>query len=320
MKDRISLYPGRVRLTPVSGQTNVYDLERADEPLQEGTPLNKNSILKDATAALFGMTENALPDEVLAKIALILNGGAEYYSWTKQEIEITIAGSTQSVSLSATITYSSEVGFDDSGNAGLSNSTSASRPTSTTAVNSLLSGKYFEESGQIYKYVSCASASSKSATVNAYLVTLTITRSSVISTNRNEYPDKGKADSVTYYIYLGNLLQPGILKYECCAYVGTGVYGESNPNQLTFTKPPKKLTFTAYFNGTYFQNAGQDVGASPSEITFDLKNIGNTYTRYRLNTLDFYIKVDGETVYWYTSDAADQLNASQRTYYAEAWM
>ena len=28
MQDRISLYPGRVKLTPVSGQDNVYDMTR----------------------------------------------------------------------------------------------------------------------------------------------------------------------------------------------------------------------------------------------------------------------------------------------------
>lgn len=41
VQDRVSTYPGRVKLTPVSGQTNVYDMTRADAPVQEGTPLNK---------------------------------------------------------------------------------------------------------------------------------------------------------------------------------------------------------------------------------------------------------------------------------------
>ena len=34
MKDRIPLYPGRVKMTPVSGQANIYDMERADQPTQ----------------------------------------------------------------------------------------------------------------------------------------------------------------------------------------------------------------------------------------------------------------------------------------------
>ena len=39
--DRIPTYPGRVRLTPVSGSADTYDLVRADQAIQEGTPLNK---------------------------------------------------------------------------------------------------------------------------------------------------------------------------------------------------------------------------------------------------------------------------------------
>ena len=64
MLDRISLYPGRVTLTPVSGQTNTYDMVRADSPTQEGTPLNKTSLLKDATIAQFGLSSGAVPDDV----------------------------------------------------------------------------------------------------------------------------------------------------------------------------------------------------------------------------------------------------------------
>lgn len=56
VEDRLSTYPGRVKLTPVSGQTNVYDMSRADEPVNEGTPLNKalmdqkaDTLTKDVT-------------------------------------------------------------------------------------------------------------------------------------------------------------------------------------------------------------------------------------------------------------------------------
>ena len=68
MQDRVPLYPGRVTLTPVSGQANTYDLTRADQPTQEGTPLNKASLLKDATAARLGLGTSAVPDDVLARV------------------------------------------------------------------------------------------------------------------------------------------------------------------------------------------------------------------------------------------------------------
>lgn len=68
MRDRVPRYPGRVKLTPVSGQANVYDMTRADSPTQEGDPINKSTLLKDSTAALFGLGPDAVPDDVFSKI------------------------------------------------------------------------------------------------------------------------------------------------------------------------------------------------------------------------------------------------------------
>lgn len=39
--DRIPTYPGRVKMTPVEGQADTYDMVRADEPVEPGTPINK---------------------------------------------------------------------------------------------------------------------------------------------------------------------------------------------------------------------------------------------------------------------------------------
>lgn len=69
MNDRIPLYPGRVKMTPVAGQANTYDMVRADDPTQAGTPLNKASLLKDATAALYGKTNAAVPDDILSLLS-----------------------------------------------------------------------------------------------------------------------------------------------------------------------------------------------------------------------------------------------------------
>nr|DAP69617.1 MAG TPA: hypothetical protein [Caudoviricetes sp.] len=69
MKDRVPTYPGRVKLTPVSGQANTYDMVRADSPTQEGTPLNKDTLLKDTTAASLGLTGDPTVDEAFAKLA-----------------------------------------------------------------------------------------------------------------------------------------------------------------------------------------------------------------------------------------------------------
>ena len=73
MQDRVSLYPGRVKLVPVAGQENTYDMVRADSPTQEGTPLNKDSLLKDATAALLGGDSSMLPDEALVILKTLVD-------------------------------------------------------------------------------------------------------------------------------------------------------------------------------------------------------------------------------------------------------
>ena len=69
MKDRVPSFPGRVKLTPVSGQANTYDMVRADSPTQEGTPLNKDTLLKDTTAASLGLTGDPTVDEALNRLS-----------------------------------------------------------------------------------------------------------------------------------------------------------------------------------------------------------------------------------------------------------
>lgn len=71
MKDRLSKYPGRVKLTPVAGQADTFDMIRADEPEEAGTPLNKNSLLKDETAVELGLdpADDPTPDDAFGKLA-----------------------------------------------------------------------------------------------------------------------------------------------------------------------------------------------------------------------------------------------------------
>lgn len=94
MKDRVPLYPGRVKLTPVSGQANIYDMVRADSPTQEGTPLNKDSLLKDSTAALYGLGADAVPDDIFKTL------GAELRVTTK--VGVVVTASKDNVTVSAT--------------------------------------------------------------------------------------------------------------------------------------------------------------------------------------------------------------------------
>lgn len=70
MKDRKSKYPGRVKLTPVDGQADIYDMTRADEPEEPGTPVNKQTLLTDEAAELVGLDsgDNPTPNDAIAHL------------------------------------------------------------------------------------------------------------------------------------------------------------------------------------------------------------------------------------------------------------
>lgn len=70
MIDRVPMNPGRVLITPENGGAAYYaTMTRADNPTQEGTPLNKAALLKDTTAALMGLDPTATPDDMLKALS-----------------------------------------------------------------------------------------------------------------------------------------------------------------------------------------------------------------------------------------------------------
>lgn len=76
---------GRVLITPLNGSAPYYaTVAMADEPLEEGTALNKTNLLKDATAALFGLGADAVPDDVYKQIysRLLVKTEMEIVSYT----------------------------------------------------------------------------------------------------------------------------------------------------------------------------------------------------------------------------------------------
>ncbi|MBQ5389616.1 MAG: hypothetical protein IIU58_01780, partial [Clostridia bacterium] len=80
MRDRISTYPGRVTLVPVTGLENTYVLTRADEPSDPGTPLSKATFLTDATAAALGLTGDVTPNNAFMKLSAMLSAVSVIYA------------------------------------------------------------------------------------------------------------------------------------------------------------------------------------------------------------------------------------------------
>lgn len=79
MKDRVSANPGRVKLTPEDGSPAFYaTMERADNPVEEGTPLNKSTLLSDAACDLLEIPQTSTVNEAFLKLAL----GVGKYGYT----------------------------------------------------------------------------------------------------------------------------------------------------------------------------------------------------------------------------------------------
>lgn len=276
MKDRIPKDPGRVLITPENGSAPFYaTMTRADNPEQEGTPLNKNSLLKDTTAALFGLGTDALPDDVLAALSPMMQ-----HAWRRKHtsyIEVKTAAPTAWSTAPGvfdgypvTASYSKSISISSDGTITLVNATTEK----ITADNfeSKVLGKYVTglstndpgtSTNTIY-YIN-SDATTGRANVNttgvtakpyiksgAFVINAIASEVTdyVVSPERNTYPDSGEFDGKEY-AYIGvpfeNLFYAP--QIETGSYNGTGASGSGNANSLTFDFAPRIIILThAYYN------------------------------------------------------------------------
>lgn len=73
MQDRVSANPGRVLITPESGEAYYATIERADNPTVEGTPLNKANLLTDSTASSIGLSASATPNQAFQTLRNLIS-------------------------------------------------------------------------------------------------------------------------------------------------------------------------------------------------------------------------------------------------------
>lgn len=95
MQDRVSMHPGRIKLITVDKNNGIYDMERADEPLREGTPLNAANLFSgDAASAITDCsirrknTPIVIPDTLDAGIRMLCSyiGAVDYTNRTIWDI------------------------------------------------------------------------------------------------------------------------------------------------------------------------------------------------------------------------------------------
>ena len=354
MQDRTPLYPGRVKLVPVEGHTNVYDMTREDSPTQPGTPLSKATLLKDATAALYGLGSDAVPDDVLSLLSRFQFGLGNEYVWAKrQELMVeTYYGLDVPTYFyiaynrsSANVPFSDTVAFNDDGSAYLVNPQTITLNNSNKAtVAATLSGKYVDNttiaSGAnanivgIFKFPindtilyisdvgfflsSCYNGGTGKLMVKGVKHSTLI--GYVNSPNENAYPPT-VSDGYTYTALgqLGNKV-----RIATGSYTGTGTYGKSNPNSLTFEFPVKVLFITAYFQEPYdIAEVGSYTGGSDAYTTGSIvetwpttftSGVGFGQSSYKYGRKS----ADGKTFEWYTFGGGDyayyQANESGKIY------
>ena len=116
-------------------------------------------------------------------------------------------------------------------------------------------------------------------------------------------------------------LGSGFAKIQTGSYVGTGTYGESNPNTLTFDFVPKIVVIFGYSDYSGFM--------SLAVINTDMPNINSAQPRYAyfyggntdgqdsgLMPKDRTAKsLNGKTLSWYGPTIYFQCNVSGNTYY-----
>lgn len=267
---------GRMLITPEDGSTPFYaTITMADDPIEAGDPLSKETLLKDATAALYGLDSTAVPDEVLAFLGKYnqhwwRRRTPSYYEAVVGEYGNKPLSWREAKGTTTEIQYSDSITFDAAGVISLVDPVTISVSyTNYTAAN-VIKGKYFRyklltgegtttpESGSDYSGVHLAANADATQDVDTttsenltfYIVYMSAAPVTSLftdagqweylrSSERNAYPDSGISDGYEY-AYLGVPFENAVTapKIAAGSYVGTGTYGQSNPNTLEFDAPP----------------------------------------------------------------------------------
>ena len=309
MQDRVSLHPGRVKMTPVAGQANTYDTVRADDPTQEGTPLNKATLLKDATAAMFGLGADAVPDDAFKLLSRLHTHLGDDYLWRKQSISGEIKEAPESSSLGR-MSDDETYYYYDSVQLDLANKKIVGVGEHIIANQSYTSSEWDKVIGKymLYPYIKgswppntfyrvTARPNSRDAIFTAYAEYIEYTYGPIQylnSPNADAYPS-GIVEGIQYDV-LGKIGDK--LQIQTGSYVGSGVYGVRNQNSLTFNFIPK-IVIVMRQTLTYL----------------DIKSTCIYIGQPGLESSKLFMLND-KTLSWYnTNSAAEQCNYSNAVYY-----
>lgn len=293
------------------------------------TFLNKANLLRDNTAALFGLNADAVPDDALSYLGQYNLHWWKTTATSTTSAHYTMGGLTSSGQITAvgTVYYKgSSIAVDANGNLSIPNETSVVPTNTATSV----AGSYIRcEASDGNKFYYCDTGS----TIKKYGTnTLTLTNYKVVtghpavtnvgavaylqSTERNTYPHSGTVNGLEYE-YLGIPFDNSVNapKIATGSYTGTGTYGASNPNSLTFDFVPKML---------FILESSKDGRPIFSIFCTWPEALSSSYAHYGYTALTSaltitgtkaFAKFTGTTFSWYATDSArNQMNSNEYNY------
>ena len=153
-----------------------------------------------------------------------------------------------------------------------------------------------------------------------FLLPTTFTATYYVDTDGNVHPSQEYTTAGDFYDLWGNVI-PSV-KIATGRYVGTGTYGASNPNTLTFPFEPKVVFIQAEFSSSVSDSVNKaTIICSSDFFETDYHEIGNSVGSQTIDGGACSLTVDGNTISWYvkrafqdTSMVYVQLNLSGTVY------
>ena len=341
MKDMVTNGTGNSRYLKTSLASGTT-WESALAMLREGTfPIDLNGLNNGGITQLGSAYSkaNVLPDDVCALLGLnsttaepkdafgVVGNPAELWMWEKfnftpgsyrdgeTHTNVTIMREGGTIYDTVIIYYSDSISVDEYGMVSLINPSTFDLSYNNYSSASVLKGKYIRIGANSVAFIPTTATFSRQQDGYFYEVRVsTLTYivgvkpvfshvEYVSSPNSFTYPENGQSGDY-WYTRLGQIGE-GMTKIETGSYVGTGTYGEDNPNSLTFWFEPKLVMVRSEsLNGGYFLDAVKGVGIAPN----DYNHVG--YSGY-----DTGLVWSGNTLSWYADNAKLQMNDYTTYYY-----
>lgn len=329
MRDRIStkiLGNGATRYGVYDEDGNLLRYEYIkleDEPDEEGSLWNKANVLPDHIPALLGL-EMSNPQVKDALNVLANIGNVHVWSRTITLTEATYKPVVGEDNYSVTLDRGDKLYYSDSVDIASLQDINLASPVSTFSFDGYsvpsVVGKYIRKNDGPTIYIYPASNQSIAGStlwlrncheISAAVDTPVGTHTDfVTSTDSTAYPQDGDVGDY-HYTYLGQLGDKA--RIEVGSYVGTGKYGSSNKNSLTFGFEPKLVIL----GPTKRTNSNAGYGLIPSSGSW-----GNGFVWFKgqeqalcSGGYAVHISQTGKTLSWYGSkNEQDQQNQSGYTY------